>query len=465
MHDHRIGRLLLFGGTGDLSMRYLLPALAVLLAAGELPEGFGVVGAARGHLSDEDFRDRVADALRRHAGAVPAPHRDALVRATRYRRVDVDDAGSVGRAVAEALSDRPDAPLAAYLALPPDRYAPTVRALCAARFPSGSRIVVEKPFGADLGDAVTLNALLARAGGGDERATYRVDHFLGLASVQNLLGMRAANRVLDPVWNSTHVEQVEIVWEETLGLEGRATYYDRAGQLRDMVQNHLLQVMCLLAMEPPVGLGDPGPGERKIDLLRTVRPPAAADMGRLTRRARYGAGRLGDREVPSYVDEPGVDPARGTETFAEVTFDIDNARWSGTPFVVRTGKALRRPRQEVAVRFRPAAGHPPSDRATVPNELHVALAEPGAVTLHLNGAAAGTPPRPARLTLAGEPPESTLPPYSRVLIDVLDGGTEFSVRGDEAEQAWRIVTPVLQAWAAGHVPMQEYAAGSDGPSR
>lgn len=461
-----IDRFLLFGATGDLAGRYLLPALAALHAAGEVPCDLGVLGAASTEIDDEGFRRDVAEQLARHAADVPPGSRDWLVRAIRYREVDVADADSVADVVRDALYGAHGASVAAYLALPPGLFAPTIRTLCTVGLPAGSRVAVEKPFGGDLGGAVELNALLARVcREGGESGAFRVDHFLGLATVQNLLGMRLANRVLGPVWNSTHVAQVEVVWEESLGLEGRAAYYDGAGQLRDMVQNHLLQVLCLLTMEPPGVLRDPELRESKIALLRAVRAPGPDEMAVLTRRARYTAGQIGDRDLPAYLDEPGVDPARGTETFAEVTFGIDNERWSGTRFVVRTGKALGRPRMEVVARFRPVA-----DRAAekggalaTANELRIGLDDPGTITLHLNGAAAGSPPDPAPVTLIGQPPPSTLPPYSRVLLDILNGDSALSVGGEEAEEAWRIVTPVLQAWADDLVPMLEYPAGSAGP--
>lgn len=463
-----IDRLLLFGATGDLAGRYVLPALAALYAAGKLPEGFRVLGASQTEIDDEKFRRGVAERLSRHAAEVPTAHRDALVRAMRYRQVDIEDPASVGQVVRDAVAGAGEAPIAAYLALPPSLFAPTIRALCMVGLPAGSRVVVEKPFGEDLDSAIELNALLAQVcGSGGEWGAFRVDHFLGLATVQNLLGMRLANRVLGPVWNSTHVEQIDVVWEETLGLGGRAAYYDHAGQLRDMIQNHLLQVLCLLTMEPPDELREPELRDHKVALLRAVRPPRAEDMATRTTRARYTAGRIGDRDLAAYVDEPGVDPTRGTETFAEVVFEIDNERWAGTRFAVRTGKALSRDRMEVVVRFRPVpnrrTGH--GSAGPIPNELRIGLDEFGAITLHLNGAAAGSPPDLAPVALTGQPPPSMLPPYSRVLLDVLKGDSSLSVRGDEAEEAWRIVSPVLRAWDQDPVPMLEYPAGSDGPVR
>jgi glucose-6-phosphate 1-dehydrogenase len=461
-----IDRLVLLGATGDLAGRYVLPALAALHAAGELPSAFSLSGAGRAQMDDAAFRRTVVDELARHAPEAPPASRDAFVAATRYRQVDITDPGSLGALLADAEADRPGVPLAIYLALPPSLFAPTVRTLCTVGLPVGSRVVVEKPFGEDLASAVQLNGLLGelcdRIGGA---GAFRVDHFLALESVQNLLGLRLGNRILEPVWNSEHVEQIDVVWEETLGLEGRAAYYDGVGQLRDMIQNHLLQVLCLLTLEPPATLGDPDLGGAKVALLRSVRPPAAADMARSTRRGRYTAGRIGDRVLPSYVDEPGVDPRRGTETFAEVAFEVDNERWAGTRLVVRTGKGLGRPRMQVVARFRPVPGHAPDGEAAVrtSNELHIGLDDDGAVTMHLNGASAGAPPRPAPLVLTGRPPASALPPYGRVLLDVLTGDSALSVGAEESEQTWRIVEPVLDAWATDDVPLLDYPAGSEGP--
>jgi glucose-6-phosphate 1-dehydrogenase len=459
-----IDRLVLFGATGDLVGRYVLAALAALHAAGELPTSFCVVATGRTQLDDETFRDVMAEQLAQHAAAVPVASRDALGEMTRYRQVNIVDTGSVAAVIADVASGDSTAPIAAYLALPPGLFAPTVQTLCAVGLPVGSRVVVEKPFGEDFASAVELNELLAELCGRiGESGAFRVDHFLGLASVQNLLGTRLSNRVLGPVWNSTHVEQVDVVWEETLGLEGRAAYYDQAGQLRDMIQGHLLQVLCLLTMEPPARMRGPELRDAKVSLLRSVRPPARADMANSTRRGRYTAGRIGERELPSYVDEPGVDPERDTETFAEVTFEIANERWAGTRFVVRTGKGLGRPTMQVIARFRPVADH--SDGKTpTPNELHIGLADDDTITLYLNGASAGAPPQLAPISLSGGPPASTLPPYGRVLLDVLTGDSTLSVSGAEAEIAWRIVEPVLAAWDDDEVPLAEYRAGSTGPS-
>jgi glucose-6-phosphate 1-dehydrogenase len=463
--DDIIERFVLFGATGDLAARHVLPAFAALHDAGELPDAFGIVAVGRAHIDDEAFRRRVADQLRHHAATVAAGSQDAVVAAIRYRQADIGDPASVARIVAETVSSEPERPVAAYLALPPGQFGPALRALCAAGLPPRSRVAVEKPFGEDVQSAVALNLLLAQLSGDDEAAAFRVDHFLGYATVQNLLGMRLGNRVLEPVWNSSHVEYIEIAWEEMRGLEDRASYYDRAGQLRDMIQNHLLQVLCVLTMEPPSSMCGSELRRCKVDLLRAVRSPRPARMAALTRRARYTAGRVSDRNLPSYVDEPGVDPDRATETFAEIALEIDNERWAGTRFVLRSGKALSRPRKEIVMRFRATRHHATAETAAPPaNELHIGLGEDGAVALHLNGARAGAPLHPAPIVLCGDPPDAPLPPYSRVLLDLLNGDTSLSISGEEAEEAWRIVTPVLQAWSDDRVPLSEYPAGSTGPA-
>jgi glucose-6-phosphate 1-dehydrogenase len=309
------------------------------------------------------------------------------------------------------------------------------------------------------------------SGKAGEQAVFRVDHVLGLATMQNLLGLRFANRMLEPLWSSTHIEQVEILLDETLALEGRAGFYDRAGALKDVMQNHMLQELCYVAMEPPASLGEHDLRDRKVDVLRAIRPLTPESVVSNTRRARYTAGRLSTssgadgRAVPAYADEDGVDLERGTETFAEVVLAIDNARWSGTRFVLRTGKALARRHKGVIVRFRPAMSPPFGNDSAQPaaNELRIGLDGPEDITLHLTGNAAGTPPAPVPLTLAAPPITSDLPAYSRVLLDILSGGSALSVRGDEAEESWRVFTPILHAWANGLVPLEEYPAGSDGP--
>jgi glucose-6-phosphate 1-dehydrogenase len=448
-----IGRLVILGATGDLSGRYLLPGLAALAAARQLPGGFQLIGAGRDEWTDQDYRRWAADRLSRHGAGLPVQAREAVVASARYVRADATDARAVGRALAGP------GPLAAYLALPPALFPAAVSALHDAGLPARSTVVLEKPFGESLREAMALNRLLASTL--PEDAVFRVDHFLAMSTVQNILGTRLANRLLEPVWNSAHIEEVEIVWDETVALEGRAGYYDGVGALKDMVQNHLLQVLCLVAMEPPVRSGERDLRDRKVDVLRSVRRFGEEDVARRTRRARYVAGRIGDHSVPAYAEETGVDPALGTETFAQVELELESWRWSGTTFRLRTGKALRRDRAEVAVRFRNVP-HLPFDEAAVPapNVLRFGM-DPETLTLELTGTGHALGLTPLTLRAGLEP--AVLPAYGRLLLDVLNGDPTLSIRGDEAEESWRIVDPIVAAWSRDLVPLEEYAAGSDGP--
>ncbi|TDB93497.1 glucose-6-phosphate dehydrogenase [Actinomadura sp. 7K534] len=450
-----INRLVVFGATGDLNARYLLPGLAALRGAGHLADGFQLVCADRKGGSGRRFQDWTAEQLARHAGSAPADVRRWVTDAVRYRQADATDAADLASLVAG------DGPVALYLALPPAVFPRTVTALRGAGLPPGSRIVLEKPFGEDLDSARELNRLLAEVV--PEEAVFRVDHFLAMTTVQNLLGSRLANRVLEPIWNSAHISEIEIVWDESLGLEGRAGYYDGVGALKDMVQNHLLQVLCLVAMEPPLSLDERDLRDRKIDVLRSVRPLTEGDVLRHTRRARYLAGSVGGHRVPAYVDEDGVDPQRRTETFAEVELHLENWRWSGTAFRLRSGKALRDDRKEVAVHFRPVPHLPFGHTGeALPNVLRFGLdPENMALTLTGIGSGAGTL---TPLTMSAQMETPALPAYGRLLLDVLHGNAALSIRADEAEEAWRVLTPVMSAWSSDLVPLQEYAAGSPGPA-
>jgi len=445
-------RLVIFGASGDLTSRKLMPALAQLHEVGQLPPGFSVLGIAR----DDWGTHRLREALERYAGDVSLQSRNALVSAVEYRRAEVTDPGQVIAAL-QPLRE----PIIAYLALPPRVFLPTLEALSRASLPQGSRVVIEKPFGEDLASAQALNRLLHQSF--PENAVFRIDHFLHLQTVQNVLGLRFANRIVEQLWNRDHVERVEIVWDESLTLEGRASYYDRVGALKDMIQNHLLQLICLVGMEAPLTLDERTLRDRKIDVLRAIRRLSPQEVEQYTVRARYSAGRIGECQVPNYADEEGIDPARGTETFAQVTLWIDNWRWAGVPFVLRSGKALGRERREIAVHFWPVphlafeANDPP------PNVLRL-LMTPDRLAFGMNLNGPGAPFPLERIELGVDFTSEGLPAYGRLLLQVLEGDCTLSIRDDEAEESWRVVTPILDTWARGRVPLREYPAGSDGPT-
>jgi glucose-6-phosphate 1-dehydrogenase len=447
-------RVVIFGAGGDLARRYLLPALAELLAADRLPAGFEIAAADRGDAGTDEYRSRAGEWLGEHAPEVPQGVRQELVGMIRHCEVDATDAAAVRNALEPSRG-----PAAVYLALPPAVFGRAIEALMGAGVPAGSRRALEKPFGRNLEHARELNALLR--GWLPEESVFRIDHFLGMQTVQNLVGLRFANRVFEPIWNSEHIERVDIVWEETLTLEGRG-YYDAVAALRDLVQNHLLQLLAFVAMEPPTRF-EPGElGDRKTDLLRAVRRLAPDEVAEHTVRGRYTAGRIGGRAVPAYVDEKLVDPGRGTETFAEVTLGIDNWRWSRTPFVLGTGKALAVDRREILVRFRPVPLRHLAGTAA-PNVLRIPL-DPEILSLELNMNAPGDEFSLQRVSLAQHLATPDLPAYARVLLAVLAGDRTLSIRGDEAEEAWGIVEPILAAWAEGRSPLRSYPAGTTGPT-
>jgi glucose-6-phosphate 1-dehydrogenase len=456
-----VERIVIFGATGDLTGRYLIPALAKLYEAGKLPRGIKITGVDRKEWRNDKngFRRLVLDNLERHAGGVSANARAKMaVEVLEYRRADVSDAGSVISAL-EPLRG----PIVAYLALPPAVFAPTLEALKEANLPEGSRVAIEKPFGVNLESARELNRLLH--GFLPEQAIFRIDHFLAWQPFPTIMGLRFANGVFEPLWDRNYIERVEIVWEETLALEGRAGYFDHAGAFKDLVQNHLLQLLCLTAMEAPTALHRRNLRDRKVDVLRAIRRLSPEEAQRQTVRARYGPGTIGKREIPAYADEEGVDPSRETETFAQVILSIDNLRWAGVPFVLRGGKALSGFRGEIAVHFKPVP-HLAFQRADVlrHNVLRVRL-KPDQVALNLNVNGPYDPFDLEQIELNADfAPQEFFSAYEHLFLDILEGNTTLFVRADEAEEAWRVAEPILDAWGKGLVPLLEYPAGSDGPS-
>ena len=446
--------LVVLGARGDMTGRLLLPALVRLAGSGALPPDTAILAVDRDAGDDEAYREHARQKLDAHLPDRDEKASDALLEHVTYRQADVTSADALRAALQGAAE-----PMAVYLALPNVLFRPTLEALAGADLPAHTTLVVEKPFGADLDDAKALNELIARSF--DERDVFRIDHFLAKQTVLDVLGLRFANRIFEPVWNSDHINRVDITWYESLGLEGRANYYDRAGALRDMIQNHLLQMLALVAMDPPRSINERDLRDRKVEALRAVQPPKPEDMAKATRRARYTAGKAGGKELPGYADAEGVEPDRKTETYAEVTFRVSNWRWGGTPFRLRTGKAIGQERREIAVYFR-SVPHEPFDDRDRPNVLRFILS-PDAIALELNLNGEGDPFDLERVTLDNDFPTQELPPYSLLLKEILEGDATLSIRGDEAEELWRIVEPVLQAWERDEVPLEEYPAGSGGP--
>jgi glucose-6-phosphate 1-dehydrogenase len=443
----------ILGGTGDLTGRLLLPGLAELVDAGELA-GVDVVAVSQEDWSDDEYRTWARDRLAEHAAHVPEESRDRIVARLGYRHGDVTVAADL-RAALERAGGVP----VVYLALPNTVFLPTLEALAEVGVPEGAVVAVEKPFGRNLADARRLNAVLHRLV--PEESIFRTDHFLAMQTVLNILGLRFANRIFEPLWNAVHIERVDIVFDETLGLEGRAGYYDRAGALEDMLQNHLLQMLALVAMEPPTAIDARSLAARKADVLRAVRSPT--DMARDTVRGRYTAGTVAGRALPAYTAEDGVEPDRETETFAEYTVTIDNWRWAGVPFRLRSGKALGADRHEIVLRFRPVPHLAFGNEEQEPDVLRLQL-DPDGIALQINLNGSGNPFDLERHSLEVALPAPRFSAYGLLLQEMLDGSSTLSISDVEAEESWRIVQPVLASWAAGEVPLREYPAGSDGPA-
>jgi glucose-6-phosphate 1-dehydrogenase len=445
-----IGRLIILGATGDLATRHLLPALTQLRGGGGLPSRLRVVGIGREALTGDDYRSLVATSLAAHAPDVSEVDSAALVADLDYLRADISDEVDLSGVLAPG-------PVVAHLALPPAVYPAAVLALKRGGLKPGSRIVVEKPFGEDAASARKLSRLLHTAVG--EADVFRVDHFLYHQAVQDLMALRLGNSIIEPLWNREHVASVEITWEETSGVGGRTEFFDRTGALRDMVQSHLLQLLALVAMEVPAALDEHHLREEKATVLRRTAELTPAQVAALTARGRYTAGKVRGETLRSYVEEPGVDPSRDTETYAFLQLSVDTGRWRDVPFVLRTGKALGRQRRRVALHFRAPRR---SALPVAPAVLSFDMA-PDSMTLSLHVTGPSGLPEVQPVELAVARAEQALRPSARMLRDVLMGDSTFVLRDDEIDESWRIVDSVLATWRLGMPMLQDYPAGSTGP--
>jgi glucose-6-phosphate 1-dehydrogenase len=389
---------------------------------------------------------------------VSAAARDAVISRLSFQPCDVTEPGDLSALIGE---DRPDTLV--YLALPPFLFEPVLQTLAAAKLRETDAVAIEKPFGADLASARHLNEIIRLRL--PEPTIFRIDHFLSNDLVRRVLTLRFLNRVFEPIWNTANIESVDISWLESLTLEGRAVYYDTAGAMKDMIQNHLMEALALVLMEQPARVDAHSFRDVRVEALRTVATPTSARMRDDTVRARYTEGTIGTRHVPSYVDEPGVDPSRNAETYASLTLHVNSPRWAGVPFTLRSGKALADDAAEIAVRFRPVPGYLLDQWPGVePNVLRVGLTDPYvALTTTLNGPERSAETR--HLDARSTPPRFSA--YGNLILHMLQGDPMLFIRGDEAEESWRIIDPVMKAWAADAVPMQEYPAGTTppGPAR
>ncbi len=471
--------MVIFGASGDLARRKLVPALYSLARDHRLPAAFSVVGMGRSPLPTEGFREQMREGTAHYARHPVEPALwDSFARGLSYVAGDPRDPEAYRRLRAEL--ERLEHERGAegrrifYLAVPPSVVAPLVRnlegaGLARASAPGWVRVVIEKPFGRDLETARALNGDIRGVLAEDQ--LYRIDHYLGKETVQNLLVFRFANGIFEPIWNRRYVDHVQITVAEEVGVEGRGGYYEEAGVLRDMVQNHLLQLLALVAMEPPIAFEAGAVRDEKVKVLRAIRPLAPPEIGIRAVRGQYGRGAIAGEAVPAYREEAGVSPDSATETFAAVTFHVDTWRWADVPFYLRSGKRLPRRATEIAVQYR-RVPHPLLGRAVSaalePNVLALRIQPDEGITLTFGAKVPGPAltVRPVHMdfrygsSFAASAPTA----YERLLLDCMLGDATLFIRGDEVEAAWAAVTPVLEAWGA-EAPRDfpNYEGGTWGP--
>jgi glucose-6-phosphate 1-dehydrogenase len=445
--------LVVLGASGDLTERLLLPGLASLLAA-EDTRPLQLIGTGRSEREQDEWRGTVEKAFE-DAGATGSAA-NAVLESTEYVQADPTEEEDLQRLL-DACTGTP----ILYFALPPTITIKVCEVLEGMDLPEGLVLALEKPFGSDGDSAAELNRRLVRIV--PEDRIFRIDHFLGTDTVLNLLGLRFANRLLEPVWNADNIERVEITYDEDLALEGRAAYYDSAGALVDMIQSHLLQVLAVFAMEPPASIDAVDLRSVMAQVLRAT-GIEGGDPVASSRRARYTEATVEGEKVPAYADEEGVDPSRKTETLAEVTVGVQNRRWAGVPFLLRSGKALAENRKNIVVTFRPVTALPAGLRGQAQPDRMVIDLKKHRVALELTMNGSADPFTMEQVLLESELRGADLTPYGEVLRGILSNDPTLSVRGDVAERCWRIVEPVLEAWADDRVPLDEYPAGTTGPS-
>jgi glucose-6-phosphate 1-dehydrogenase len=469
--------MVMFGVTGDLARKKLMPAIYDLANRGLLPPGFSLVGFARRDWDDQDFAEVVHDSVRRHART---PFREdvwkSLAEGFRFVQGAFDDAAAfenLARTVKALDEERgTGGNHAFYLSIPPDWFAPVCEQLqaCGLSDPSPGtwrRVVIEKPFGHDLASAQELNDIVEAVFPAD--AVFRIDHYLGKETVQNLLALRFANQLFEPIWNANYVDHVQITMAEDIGIGGRAGYYDDVGAAKDVIQNHLLQLLALTAMEEPVGFTADAVRAEKEKVLTSVRLPD--DLAAATCRGRYTAGRQGGELVQGYLEEDGVAQGSTTETYAAITLDVHTRRWAGVPFYLRTGKRLGKRVTEIAVVFKRAPHLPFTSTATEQlgrNAIVIRVQPDEGVTMRFGSKVPGTQMEVRDVTMdfgyGASFTESSPEAYERLILDVLLGDPPLFPRHAEVELSWKILDPIVEHWEGSGVPPHDYPAGSWGPA-
>lgn len=469
--------LVIFGATGDLTRRKLIPALYDLACVGCMSPHFDIVGLGRKDIGDDEFRRSLQEAASQSKDArnFSSEGWSDFAKRISYFRADTDNPDSysrLARHLAEMQASGASPNLIFYLATPSSLFAEIVQGLGAVGLnrngKAWTRIVVEKPFGHDLASAQQLNRILVSVF--PEESIYRIDHYLGKETVQNILVFRFGNLLFEPIWNRNYIDYVEITAAETLGVEQRAGFYEETGALRDMVANHLLQLLSLTAMEAPLAFDASSVRGKKVEVLSAIRPMTPAEVAERTVRGQYGPGKLDGKSIPAYRSEHGVSPQSKTETYAAVQFFIDNWRWAGVPFFLRTGKRLSRNLTEIAVHFKRTPqslfAHEAHDEVER-NVIAFRIQPNEGITVDFAAKRPGTEMRTANVQLNFRYREAfgakTPVAYETLLLDAMRGDATLFTRRDEAEAEWRVITPIEEAWSKLPQKVLEYPAGSPGP--
>jgi len=460
--------IVIFGGTGDLTQRKLLPALFHRWKDGQISPNSRIIGSARTEMDTDGYKEFAKSACQRDAGddKLDEDQWREFAQLLEYHRLDVLDEKSDWK----GLKGKTDTDLEInvyYLATAPRLYVDIAKALSDAKMVTpGSRVVLEKPIGTDLASAKAINDGVCAFF--DEHQVYRIDHYLGKETVQNLMVLRFANRLMEPVWNRSSIDHVQITVSESLGLEGRAGYYDKSGALRDMVQNHLLQLLCLTAMEPPLSFQGDDVRTEKLKVLRALRKFTPELAKRDTVRGQYSAGICDDEKVAAYAEELVDTSLSKTETFVAIKAHIDNWRWAGVPFYIRTGKRMPERRSEIVIAFKPVPHSIFGDEGTEANRLVIRLQPDEAVGLYVQIKEPGPgglriKSLPLNLSYADNFTVRYPDAYERLLMDVVRGNLALFMRRDEVEAAWEWIDGVIASWTENDIPPDLYAAGGSGP--